>query len=286
MGRVSASDGVSLHAEAHGEGLPVLFSCALNTTRENWWPQVEPLVRAGYRVVLWDYRGHGRSEAPDAPDAYSMDRVVDDLGRVLDWAAPGVPAVLAGLSFGGLASLHFALRQPARVRALVLAGSGPGFKNPEAQARWESAVGKMASYLERKGVAAFVQSRSVADIVGRRLELPAARRALAAIAEQQAHGLAHFGRRVAAPAAPVIDELASIRIPALVLVGELDDAYQRAAQVMAARLPLAESVTIPRAGHIANIEEPEAFNAALLGFLERLQDRPPRQAHAGPGVEH
>jgi len=263
---VEASDGVALYAEAHGTGLPVLFSCPLNTTCENWRPQVDPLVAQGFRVVLWDFRGHGRSDAPDDPAAYSMEQVVDDLGRVLDWAA-----VLGGLSFGGLASLHFALRAPARVRGLLLIDSGPGFKNPEAQQRWEAGVEKTASFLERKGMQAFVESRAAATTFGGRPELPAAQAARRAIAAQQPHGLAHFGRRVAAPAPPVIDELSSIRIPALVIVGEHDAAYQRAAQVMQARLPLAESVSIPGAGHIVNIEAAEAFNAAVLRFLEGLR---------------
>jgi pimeloyl-ACP methyl ester carboxylesterase len=271
MATVRASDGVALYVEAHGTGMPVLFSCPLNTTCENWRPQVGPLEAQGFRVLLWDFRGHGRSDAPDDPAAYSMEQVVDDLGRVLDWGAPDTPAVLGGLSFGGLASLHFSLRAPDRVRGLLLIDSGPGFKNPEAQERWEAGVEKTASFLERKGMQAFVQSRAVATTVGSRPELPAAQAGLRAIAAQQPHGLAHFGRRVAALAPPVIDELASIRIPALVIVGEHDAAYQRAAQVMQARLPLAEAVTIPGAGHIVNIEAAETFNAEVLRFLGRLR---------------
>ena len=116
MAIVEASDGVALYAEASGSGPPVILSCALNTTHENYRPQVEPLVAAGVRVVLWDYRGHGKSEAPDDPEAYSMPQVVDDMLRVLDWAAPGESAVLGGLSFGGLASLHTALAHPDRAR--------------------------------------------------------------------------------------------------------------------------------------------------------------------------
>ena len=61
MAQVRSADGVCLYAEAHGEGIPVLFSCAFATTHENWRPQVEPLVAAGARVVLWDYRGHTRA---------------------------------------------------------------------------------------------------------------------------------------------------------------------------------------------------------------------------------
>lgn len=270
MGVVVASDGVRLHAEAHGEGPAVLLSCALNTTCENWRPQVEPLVAAGYRLLLWDYRGHGRSDAPEDPTAYSMDRVVRDLGQVLDALAPGAPAVLGGLSFGGLASLHFALRHPDRVRALLLVDTGPGFKNPDAQKRWEESVERTASYLERRGLEAFVASRAAESLVGRRPELPAARAAARAIAAQRAHGLANFGRRVAAPAPPVIDALSGIGVPALVVVGEHDDAYLRSADVLAAKLPRAEKVVIPDAGHIVNIECADAFDAAVLGFLARV----------------
>ncbi|MEN8184063.1 MAG: alpha/beta hydrolase, partial [Myxococcota bacterium] len=245
---VVASDGVRLYAEAHGEGLPLLLSCAYCTTHENFRPQVEPLVQAGARVVLWDYRGHGRSQSPSDPAAYSIDQVVDDLGRVLDATAPGKPAVVGGLSFGGLASLHFALRQPARVRGLLLVDSGPGFKKPEAQARWEAMVERTASFLEKRGLEAFVASRASATLVGRRAELPAARAAARAIAEQDPAGLAWFGRRVSGLAPAVIDELTGIDVPALVVVGEDDEPYLRAAKMMASRLPGARHVVIPGAG--------------------------------------
>lgn len=287
MAFVIASDGAKLYAEIHepplresdrGPGLPLLLSCALNTTHENWRPQVEAFTRAGVRVILWDYRGHGSSESPNDPDAYSMSQVVDDLGRVLDWAAagePAVPAVLGGLSFGGLASLHFCLENPERVRALVLIDSGPGFKKPEAQARWEASVERTARFIETKGMSAFVASRASLTAVGLRPELPAARAAARAIAAQNPAGLARFARRVAAPACPVIDDLPSIRAPSLVVVGEKDEAYLRAAEVLAARLPEAERVTIPRAGHVVNIEEPDAFNAEVIRFLEKLPASPP-----------
>src|SRR5215813_10211434 len=100
MPRVVASDGTALYAEAHGSGAPVILSPGYCQTHENFRPQVEPLVRAGHRAVLWDYRGHGLSDAPEDAARYTMERVVADLGEVLDWAAPGRRAVLGGLSFG------------------------------------------------------------------------------------------------------------------------------------------------------------------------------------------
>ena len=274
MSEVLARDGIALYAEVHGTGIPLVLSCGYCTTHENFRPQVEPLVRAGARVVLWDYRGHGRSAAPLDPAAYSMEQVVDDLGRVLDWAAPGEPAVLGGLSFGGLASLHFALAHPTRVRALLLVDSGPGFKNPEAQARWMAQVERTGKLLETEGAAVLVAGRSAATAIGRRPELPAARAAARAIAAQEPRALALFGRRIAGPAPCVIDELARLTMPSLVIVGEEDEAYLRAAEVMTAKLPNAIRVTIPKAGHLVNLEEPEAFDAAVAAFLERLRGAP------------
>jgi pimeloyl-ACP methyl ester carboxylesterase len=270
MARVVASDGVELYAETHGEGVPLLLSGALCTTRENYRSNVEPLVAAGAQVVLWDYRGHGRSESPDDPSAYSLDHVIDDLGRVLDWAAPGRPAIVGGLSFGGLASLHFAHRNPARVCGLLLIDSGPGFKNPEAQAAWEASVEKTASYVEAKGCAAFVAGRAAVTLIGTQPDLPAARVAAEAIAEQNPIGLAHFARQVAALAPPVIDELPQIAAPALVVIGENDKPYLRAAEVMTARLPNARRLGIPGAGHIVNIEAASEFEAAAAEFVGRI----------------
>jgi pimeloyl-ACP methyl ester carboxylesterase len=247
---VAAADGTQLYAEAHGAGEPIVFSPGYVQTHENFRPQVEPFVAAGHRVVLWDYRGHGRSQAPEAASAYSIEHVVSDLGRVLDWAAPGQRAICAGLSFGGLASQHFALAHPERVSALVLIATGPGFKKPDAQAGWLAQIERIAVRLEKSGFAGYTSGPSQPLCIGLRPELPAAQRA---------------GREIEAQA--TLDRLAEIAAPTLVLVGALDAAYLRAAEVMAARIPGAKSVTIPDAGHCVNIEQADAFNRAVLGFL-------------------
>lgn len=269
MPKIAASDGAGLFVETHGTGVAIVFSCGYSTTRENFRSLVEPLTRAGYRVVLWDYRGHGESDAPRDPDAYSFDQVVDDLGRVLDAGAPGERVVLAGFSFGGALSLHFTLRHADRVRALVLIDTGPGFKNPEAKAGWLAQIERIAVNLETKGLESFVTSRAAATAIGRRPELPAAQHAARAIAAMEPHGVAHFGRRVSGPVPACIDELAQIAVPALVVVGAEDEAYLRAADVMATRIPHATKVVIPGAGHVTTIEEPEAVTAAILDFLRK-----------------
>jgi pimeloyl-ACP methyl ester carboxylesterase len=268
--RVRTADGLGLYVEAHGEGVPILFSCAFSTTHENWRPQVEPLVAAGARVILWDYRGHGLSDAPHDPDAYTIDKLLDDFDRVLDAAAEGRPAVLAGLSFGGLASLHFAARNLSRVRALVLIAAGPGFKNPDAAARWQANTDRTARYIETKGFEAFVNGKAGPTCIGSDPSLPAARAAAAAMIAQDPVAVGLFARRVAGPAPSVIDELQHLDVPALVVVGEDDPGYHQAAEVMAAKLPRAHTERIEGGGHILNIEVPDRLNPLVAEFLSSL----------------
>jgi pimeloyl-ACP methyl ester carboxylesterase len=273
--RVPTADGLELHAEIHGEddpdAIPILFSCPFSTTHENWRGQVAPLVTAGARVILWDYRGHGLSDAPHDPAFYGMDRVVDDFGRVLEACADGRPAVLAGLSFGGLASLHFTARNPGRVRGLVLIAAGPGFKNPDAAAKWQANTDRTADYIESRGFEAFVSGKAGATCVGNDPELPEARAAARAIIAQDPVGVGLFARHVAGPAPSVIDELKEIDVPALVLVGEGDAAYHQAADVMSAKLPRARQVRVPGGGHILNIDAKPAFDALVVEFLESFR---------------
>ena len=274
MGQIEATDGVGLFVECYGEaeeaGCPIVFSCAFSTTHANWLPQVEPLVAAGHRVALWDYRGHGRSETPSDLSAFNMDQVVSDLGRVVDALSPDAPVVLAGLSFGGLASLHFAVAHPERVRGLVLAGSGPGFKKAEAAARWKAQTERTAGYIESRGFDAFLAGKAAPTCIGRKPELPAAQAAAKAILAQNPTGVAEFGRRVSGLAPSVIDDLAGIEQPALVLVGEEDVAFLRAAEVMSAKLPQSQYEVVAGAGHILNIEAAPTFDRLVLEFLADL----------------
>jgi len=275
MATLIAEDGVGLYAESHGDGIPVILSNGLCTTCENFRPQVEAFVDAGAQLILWDYRGHGRSESPDDPAAYTLDRVLSDLGSVLDWAAPGRRAVVGGVSFGGLAALHFSRKNPQRARGLILIATGPGFKNPAAAARWSELTERSASLIENEGSSAFVKSRAAPSLIGLSPDLPAAQAAARAIARQDPVGLVHFQRQIAAHVPPIIDELSEFDCPVLVAVGEKDDAFLRAADILTARLPRVERETIPGAGHMVNIDESEVFNAIALRFLGKIATETP-----------
>ncbi len=274
MATLVTNEGNTIYFERHVPdevtGATVIFSCAYCTTHENWRGQVDPLVAAGHPVVLWDLRGHGDSPAPEGGEPWSIENVVTDLYAVAEATTPDAPFVAAGLSFGGLASLHFMKRHPERITALALVGSGPGFKNAEAAAGWAAQVERTANFLETRGFADFVNGRAGTTCIGNRPELPAAQAAAKPIIEQSVEGIARFGREISGPAPSVIDELGDMNVPAVVLVGEHDKAFLRAGEVMAAKLPQAHHVAVPDAGHIVNIEQADVFNSELAKFLKKL----------------
>jgi pimeloyl-ACP methyl ester carboxylesterase len=177
---------------------------------------------------------------------------VADMVAILDACASG-PAVLVGMSLGGYLSLAFHDRHPERVAALVLVDTGPGFKNDEARERWNRDARARAEAFETRGLDALGASPEVAASVHDPVGLALAARWL--LTQGDPH---------------VIASLPSIAVPTLVIVGEQDDAFRNAADYMAARIPDAECVVIPDAGHAANLDQPESFDSAVRTFLDRL----------------
>lgn len=229
---------------------------------------------AGHRLVRWDYRGHGRSDAPTDPAGYSLEHLFEDLEAV--WAATcGSEAIhLGGLSFGGTLAMAYALREPERVRSLLLFNTGPGFRKPEAAAQWAEMLERSAAKLERVGMGGYLEGdRARAELLGLDPDRPEARRLREAMLASDPKALAGFARRVAGPVPNLVDRLAEIAAPSLVIVGERDAAFQPASRVLEAKLGCAERIEIPAAGHVVNLDQPEAFTRALRDFLAaRAQD--------------
>lgn len=243
-------DGVTLHYSVVGEGPPILFSHGFAAGANMWKPQQEGLSDR-YQVIAWDMRGHGASDSPDDPSRYSEAETLADMVAILD-ACGAEQAVIAGLSMGGYMSLAFQLAFPERVSALILSGAGPGYRKDDARADWNAYAGKQADkYLER-GLDA----------------VPDAPESLAA-GHRSATGLAHAARGMLAQTdARIINHLASLQLPVLLLTGAKDRAFLGATDYMAARIPGAVKVLVPDAGHAVNMHQPEAYNAAVRDFLE------------------
>ncbi len=246
-------DGVGIYYESHGQGPPVLLSHGYSATCRMWDGQVAAL-RDRFRVIVWDMRGHGQSDVPADPAAYSEAATVGDMAALLQ-ACGEANAVIAGLSLGGYMSLAFHARHPSQVRALMLFDTGPGFRNDNARETWNARARARADELDARGFAALgssdevrmSQHRSPAGLAG------AARGMLT----QQDDS--------------VIRSLETIRVPTLVLVGANDTNFLAATDYMAAKVPGATKVTIPDAGHASNLHQPTAFNRAVEDFLAGLQ---------------
>ena len=246
-------DGVRIWYEEHGSGPPVLLSHGYSATSRMWAGQVAAFAPR-YRVLTWDMRGHGESDSPDDAARYSEAATVDDMATVLDQC--GVErAVVGGLSLGGYMSLAFYLTYPERVRALMLFDTGPGYRNAEARAGWNRIAERRATALEENGLDAL---RTGGDEV--RVSM-----------HHSAAGLAHAARGMLAQSdSRVIEALSAISVPTLVLVGERDEPFLAATDMMAAKIPHATKVIVPDAGHASNIMNPAAFNAAVEAFLDGL----------------
>ena len=267
MPYVEASDGAKIFWRASGSGPPLLLSSASFSTHLHWAGQEDALARFA-RVVTWDYRGHGLSDAPDEPERYSLAQVVDDLGRVHAAAADSAPAFVAGLSVGGIVSLSYARTQRERVKALLLFNTGPGFKNPEALAQWQAMLERAAAKMGEVGLEKYLEgSRAQAELLGLHPETPLAVEARRGILRASVAGLQRFARGVAGPVPNLVDALHEIDVPALVLVGELDANFQRASHVMAAKLARAVRVELAGAGHVLNLDQPDAFVREVERFM-------------------
>jgi pimeloyl-ACP methyl ester carboxylesterase len=246
-------DGVNIYYEVHGSGPPLLLTHGYSSTSAMWRGQIEALSKH-HTLIVWDMRGHGQSDYPADPLAYSETLTVGDMAALLDQAGAS-RAIVGGLSLGGYMSLAFVRAYPQRVRALLIIDTGPGFKKDEARDAWNKRAYETGDRFEREGLEG----------------LKSASRERSSVVHRDASGLAHAARGMLTQRdAGVIETLPHIKVPALVVVGSDDTPFLAASDYMAAKIPGAQKVVIPAAGHAVNIDQPQAFIEAVLPFLDSL----------------
>jgi 3-oxoadipate enol-lactonase len=267
-------DGLSFYFQEHGDGEPVLLVHGFPLSGELWRPVVERLGD-GYRLIIPDLRGHGRSEASVTA---SMGRFAEDLAALLDHLGEQRPTVVVGLSMGGYVAFEFVRRHPERVRALVLANSRAAADSEEqARGRYES-----AERTRREG------SRAVADSMLGKLFAPRASADLrsrwyAIMAESPSTGLAAALLAMASRPAS-IETLRGFERPVLVIAGENDAIASLAdAEEMLRAAPDSRLEIVEDAGHMTPVEQPERFTTLLRSFLEAL---PPLDTQGSSGVRY
>jgi pimeloyl-ACP methyl ester carboxylesterase len=260
-------NGVSLYYEVTGRGSPLVlvhgFACGIRT----WDPQVRALARS-HRIIAYDVRGHGLSEAPRDPGAYSQATSVADLHALLKSLRIRRAAV-GGLSMGGNIALNFALAHPSMAAALIVADTGAG---SDGAAGWVADVHAFADVLDHDGIEAFADMAATNPLFARYISQgPEAERFIrSCLMTHRAHGLANTAREVLAkrPSLYALEtRLRSLEVPTLLVVGARDTACLRVHRFMAKTIPGATQVVLPGIGHLTNLEAPGAFNAVLRRFL-------------------
>jgi len=243
--------------EVSGAGEPVVLIHAFSVDRRMWAPQIASLEKR-FRVVRFDQRGHGKSDAPSAPYAQH-----EDLRSVLD--ALGInKATLIGLSAGATTATDFAIAYPNRVVRVVLASPGLSGYVPSAPLTWTQPVFKAAGSGDAEGAAKLWADT---PIMALRNDLSAAA-TVKDLVMSNTRLWTYRTNPVQPLMPPAIKRLSDVKCPALVILGEQDLPHiKEVAGLLVNGIAGARLVTIPRAGHIVNLDARDAFNQAVESFL-------------------
>jgi 3-oxoadipate enol-lactonase len=254
-------NGIETYYEIHGkEGAPwVVFSHSLACSVRMWDGEIERL-KGSYRIMAYDTRGHGQSAAPKGP--YTLEALADDLHALLKHLKIDKPHYV-GLSMGGMIGQTAALKYPGIFRSMALCDTTSRYP-AEAAPMWAERI-KVA---EAKGMAPLVQGTLERWFTeATRKNHPEKVKAVAELIEKTPVA-GYAGCCAAIPKINVTARLKEIRTPTLVICGENDPGTPPAmAREIQQNIPGAKLVLIPQAAHLANVEQPEAFNRALAEFL-------------------
>ncbi len=259
MAEVTTSDGVRIHyrIDGRGDGPPLVFSNSLGTDLGMWDDQADEAEGLGFRVIRYDQRGHGKSEAPRGD--YTLKRLADDVIDLLD-ALEIEKTAFCGLSMGGMTGMHLAKRHGHRFSRVALCNTSAWMPPPE---NWNTRI----KAVNEGGMEAVVER-----ILGIWFTPAFRERAPAAVERIRAMILSNDPVGYVGCCAAVRDmdernQLGTIEEPVFVVIGAHDPSTTpEAGQYIVARIPGAQKVVLDCA-HLSNIERRDDFNRIVLGFL-------------------
>ncbi|MWD27969.1 3-oxoadipate enol-lactonase [Aquicoccus sp. SCR17] len=238
-------------------GAPVVFAHALGTDLR-LWEDVWPLLPAGLRLIAWDSRGHGGSDAPPPP--YAMGALVRDAEALLDHLEVR-DAVFVGLSLGGLVAQGLAVKRLDQLRALVLSNTAAKIGTKQ---MWEA----RAQAITEKGLGPQVAGMLERWFTPRFRHSPAATTWRARLAAQPPHGIAGCCSAIAGT--DFYTPTSGLRLPVLAIASSDDPATPAdLVRETAALIPGAKMELIRRAAHLPPVEQPAAFAGLLTTFLKQ-----------------
>lgn len=257
--------GIQVHEDGQPAGLPLVLIHGFPFDHTMWRPQIAALG-SSHRILSYDVRGHGRSDAGDGQ--YSIEMFVDDLMLVLDRLNVARAAV-CGLSMGGYIALRAVERHPERFSALILCDTKSEADGNEAKVKRAAAAKAVKADGAANFAEGFVKGVLAESTLKNRPEIAAAVTGM--IRSNTPLGIA--GTLLAlAGRTDTTEALKQMNLPALILVGEEDKLTPpSASEAMQKLLPQSELHVIPGAAHLSNLENPAIFNQKLSAFLGRIR---------------
>ncbi len=252
-------NGINLYYETHGAGPALVFAHGAGGNHLSWWQQI-PVFSRRFQCITFDHRAFGRSRDGDAATALGRRGFHDDLRDLLDYLGIGEARIVAQ-SMGGRTAVGFALRNPGRCRAMVLAGTTGGAVD-------DAVRGMQADYRETEMGRLSLMQRAVSPALRERTAaLDFLYRSVARLNPQRpADFLAPPPANYRGSSA---ERLGDADFPVMFLVGE-DDAITPRAIIEGCHRAVRGSrfIVIPESGHSSYFEQPAAFNAEVMAFLE------------------
>src|SRR5579863_1092345 len=254
-------------------GLTLVMLHGFTGSAAAWGSHLDTLAADGWRVIALDLPGHGQSEAPDDPQCYTIEycqqailTALHDLG--VSWGE----AVLMGYSMGGRIALHAAFS--GFFRALILESASPGLADPVEREQRRMSDEALSASIERDGVEAFIDHWEKLPLFASQHTLPVETREALRLQRlhNRASGLAQSLRGVGTGVQPPLHaRLPTLRIPVLLIAGELDTKFTALARYMASALPHAQLCIVSGAGHAVHLERPEEFDALIGNFIKGVR---------------
>jgi 2-succinyl-6-hydroxy-2,4-cyclohexadiene-1-carboxylate synthase len=233
-----------------------------------WGEHLEVLAR-NYGVVAPDAPGHGRSPSANDPVSYSFENTTAALKNLLDNL--DLPQVIVlGYSMGGRMALHFALHHPARVADLILESASPGIEDEHERKLRHESDEILATLIEQDGIEKFVEHWENIPLFASQKQLPPEKQAQlhAQRLQNNPQGLANSLRGAGAGVMPPLwDRLGELKMPTLLIAGELDSKYVELSQRIHSLVAGSRLEIVAGAGHTVHLEKPEFFSRIVLNFL-------------------
>ena len=258
------ANGIQMNYELSGkkEAPVVVLSHSLCSSLVMWNPQMD-VLNLHFQVLRYDIRGHGGTEVTGGP--YTLELLGEDLIGLLDTLKIN-KYYFAGLSLGGMIGQYLAINHADRLQGLVLCDTS-SIIPMDAQPIWEERINTVRS----KGIEALLKETMerwfTPSFLGQRSQMLAViRKQFLATSVEGYIGCLEAIRKL-----NYLERLAEINLPTLIMVGEDDPGTPVAAsKAMHQRIKNSRLVILPSARHLSNVEQPEAFNTALVRFLKEF----------------